>query len=82
MFLLLRSLSWDNLPFAAPSIANVQNAIEHIYPLVREFGKARSEEEMAEYRRNQARKQYPILNFDEMEDDLSSSEVEEYWEPV
>lgn len=79
---LIEITSKCNLPFAAPSIANVQNAIEHIYPLVREFGKARSEEEMAEYRRNQARKQYPILNFEDLDDDLSSSEIEECWEQV
>lgn len=42
--------------FTAPSISNVQSAIEHIYPLVSEFGKVRSEDEMVEFRRNQARR--------------------------
>ncbi|KAK8375534.1 hypothetical protein O3P69_008391 [Scylla paramamosain] len=78
----LKIFSTGSITVTAPSIANVQNAIEHIYPLVREFGKARSEEEMAEYRRNQARKQFPILNFEDVEEDLSSSEIEEYWEPM
>lgn len=43
----------DCSPSLAPSVANVQAAIEHVYPLVSEFSKERTAEEEA--RRNETK---------------------------
>ncbi|XP_045583194.1 TATA box-binding protein-like 1 isoform X2 [Procambarus clarkii] len=53
----LKIFSTGSITVTAPSVNNVQSAIEHIYPLVNEFGKARTEEEMAEYWHLKARRQ-------------------------
>nr|XP_053627377.1 TATA box-binding protein-like 1 [Cherax quadricarinatus] len=54
----LKIFSTGSITVTAPSVHNVQCAIEHIYPLVSEFGKARTEEEMAEYWELKARRQF------------------------
>lgn len=40
-----------NFFFPAPSVGNVQSAIETIYPLVKEFSKQRTKEELMEIKR-------------------------------
>lgn len=75
---MFRSLLIGSSWVSAPSIDNVQSAIEHIYPLVQEFGKQRSDEEMAEFRRVQARKHAGISAIEEFEEDFSESELEDY----
>ncbi|XP_071515168.1 TATA box-binding protein-like 1 isoform X2 [Panulirus ornatus] len=69
----LKIFSTGSITVTAPSINNVQSAIEHIYPLVREFGKVRTQEEMAEFQRNQARRHLAMIGFGEDEDSDSSS---------
>lgn len=63
--------SFGGFFFAAPSVNNVQNAIEHIYPLVQEFSKVRTPEEMEEFRRNRAKRAGEIIDSDT---DISLSE--------
>ncbi|XP_042227468.1 TATA box-binding protein-like 1 isoform X2 [Homarus americanus] len=54
----LKIFSTGSITVTAPSVNNVQSAIEHIYPLVSEFGKARTEEEMNEYLELKARRHF------------------------
>ncbi|KAK3867603.1 hypothetical protein Pcinc_026958 [Petrolisthes cinctipes] len=74
----LKIFSTGSITVTAPSIDNVQSAIEHIYPLVQEFGKQRTEEEMVEFRRNQARKHAGVTAIEEFEEEFSESELEDY----
>lgn len=46
----LKIFSTGSITVTAPSVGNVQCAIEHIYPLVQEFGKQRSPEDLVEAR--------------------------------
>ncbi|KAB7506714.1 TATA box-binding-like protein 1 [Armadillidium nasatum] len=49
----LKIFSTGSITVTAPSVANVQSAIETIYPLVKEFSKRRSPEEDQELKKNQ-----------------------------
>ncbi|XP_063612901.1 TATA box-binding protein-like 1, partial [Penaeus indicus] len=69
----LKIFSTGSITVTAPSVSNVQNAIEHIYPLVQEFSKVRTPEEMEEFRRNRARRAGEIIDSDT---DFSLSEEE------
>ncbi|XP_037798206.1 TATA box-binding protein-like 1 [Penaeus monodon] len=69
----LKIFSTGSITVTAPSVSNVQNAIEHIYPLVQEFSKVRTPEEMEEFRRNRARRSGEIIDSDT---DFSLSEEE------
>lgn len=61
--------------FVAPSVADVQAAIEYIFPLVYEFRKERTKEE-AEALARKKMKQYgePVINDEEGEDAMSELE--------
>ncbi|XP_027217808.1 uncharacterized protein [Penaeus vannamei] len=67
----LKIFSTGSITVTAPSVNNVQNAIEHIYPLVQEFSKVRTPEEMEEFRRNRAKRAGEIIDSDT---DISLSE--------
>lgn len=62
--------------FAAPSVSNVQNAIEHIYPLVQEFSKERTPEEMEEFRRNKAKRAGAPIEYETYDSEISLSDEE------
>nr|CAG4641171.1 EOG090X0CO7 [Eulimnadia texana] len=46
----LKIFSTGSITITAPSVANVQSAVEHIYPLVYEFRKERTEADIAQQR--------------------------------
>lgn len=65
--------------FLAPSVASVQAAIEHIFPLVYEFRKERTKEDIANLKRklHERRIKQGIKEFDEDDVLLSGDETEE-----
>ncbi|CAL4094649.1 unnamed protein product [Meganyctiphanes norvegica] len=62
----LKIFSTGSITVTAPSVGNVQCAIEHIYPLVQEFSKERSPEDLVEAKKTLLRN--PVSD-DESEDE-------------
>lgn len=72
--------------FAAPSVADVQSAIEYIFPLVYEFRKEKTAEEMALHATKRRRLSPSVQNnpicddpFSNKENENSESEEDESW---
>lgn len=72
----LKIFSTGSITVTAPSVNNVQMAIEHIYPLVKEFGKDRTAEELAEVKK--APNPYQFLDRDsEYEDEEDDDDLDD-----
>lgn len=68
----LKIFSTGSITVTAPSVGNVQCAIEHIYPLVQEFSKQRSPEDLVEARKT-------LLRNPVSEDDSEEEQEQEPW---
>ncbi|KAK7079131.1 hypothetical protein SK128_001134 [Halocaridina rubra] len=55
----------------APSVSNVQNAIEHIYPKVQSFAKARTQQEIERMQILKGKIPSPASSDDEEEESFS-----------